>query len=65
MEKFKLTNETDIFLGRKLFRIQALFDFGSVKKGDLGGWVESEENLSHSGDAWVYRGAKICGNAKI
>lgn len=70
--KFKLTSETKDFLGIKLFRIEALVDFGSVKKGDKGGWVEREENLSQTnGDAWVhgdaqvYGGAWVYGNAQV
>lgn len=40
--------------GRPIYRIQALRDFSDVKKGDLGGFVESEENLSQMGDCWIY-----------
>lgn len=40
--------------GRPLYRIQALRDFSDVKKGDLGGYVESEANLSQMGDCWIY-----------
>lgn len=46
MKKYELTNETKIFNGVELHRIKALKDFGDVKKGDLGGWLEKEENLS-------------------
>ena len=35
-----------------LFRLQATISFKSIKKGDKGGWIEKETNLS--GDAWVY-----------
>ena len=28
-----------------------------VRKGDMGGWVESESNLDTSGAAWVYGAA--------
>lgn len=35
-----------------LRRIRALKSFGSVKSGDLGGYVQSEDNLSHSGRCW-------------
>ena len=41
-----------------LHRIKALRDFGDVKKGDLGGYVESEYNLSHEGNCWIYDDAK-------
>ena len=36
-----------------LTQIRALRDFGAVKAGDLGGWIESEKNLSQGGDCWV------------
>ena len=64
-KKYKLTNETIEFCGRKLHRIQALIDFSDVKVGDLGGWIEKENNLSQIGDAWVYENAKVYGNAWI
>ena len=44
-KKFELTSETIHFFGKTLFRIKALVDFGDVKSGDLGGFVEKEENL--------------------
>ena len=40
--------------GRTLYRIVALADFGNVTTGDQGGYIESEKNLSQSGNAWVY-----------
>ena len=63
--KFKLTSETKTWLGRTLFRIEALIDFGSVKTGDKGGFVETEKNLDHSGNAWVYGDAQVCGDARV
>lgn len=50
MKKYKLTDETTIALGVTLYRIVALIDFADVKKGDKGGFVKSEENLSQNGD---------------
>ena len=66
MKKFELTAEfvTNIF-GKKLFRIKALVAFGVVEKGELGGFIEKEDNLSHSGDAWVYGDAQVSGNAQV
>ena len=64
-KKFELTTDTKIAFGRKLFRIKALIDFGNVNKGELGGYVEKEENLSHEGNAWICDDACIAGNAKI
>ena len=62
-KKYKLTEETKEWCGRTLHRIEALKDFGDVKAGDKGGWIEKEENLSHQGDAWVYGDAQVSGNA--
>lgn len=50
---------------RKLFKIRALKDFGDVKKGDLGGYVETEYNLITTGDAWVSDDARVFGNARV
>ena len=52
MKKFELTSESTInIFGKKLFRIKALVEFGNVKEGELGGFIEKEENLSHEGNA--------------
>ena len=48
--KYKLTEETTIAYGRTLYRIEALKDFNDVKKGNKGGFIENENNLSQSGD---------------
>ena len=50
---------------RKAYRIVALKDFADVKKGDLGGYVEKEENLSHEGFAWVYDDGVVFDNARV
>lgn len=65
MRKYKLTDETIEVDGRTLHRIQALVDFSNVKTGELGGYVESEENLSQNGDAWVYGNAMVYDGAFI
>ena len=66
MKKFKLTSEFIVDIsGVKLFRIKALIEFGNVKAGDLGGYIEKEENLSHMGNAWVSGNARISGNAQV
>ena len=65
MKKFELTTNTKIWYGRKLFQIKALISFGNVKEGELGGYIEEEANLDHSGDAWVYGDAEVYGDAKV
>lgn len=66
MKKFELTTETKInIFGKKLFRIKALISFGPISAGEKGGWVEKEENLSQSGNAWVFGNAEVSGNAYV
>jgi hypothetical protein len=65
MKKYKLTDETMLFRGRTLHRIVALRDFNDVKKGDKGGWIEKEENLSQEGECWVFDNAQVYDNAQI
>jgi hypothetical protein len=62
-------------LGKKeangLHKITALKSFGDVEKGEQGGFIEKEENLSHEGnawvcgDAWVFGDARVFGNAQV
>ncbi|MFB2011636.1 hypothetical protein ACEVJK_12610 [Flintibacter sp. P01028] len=65
MKKYELTSETKVFLGKTLYRIKALVQFGNVNAGDLGGWIEKEENLSQSGNARVSGNAEVYGNAEV
>lgn len=48
-----------------LWRIEALRDFGDIKKGSIGGCVESEENLSHDGNCWIYNNARAVEHSKV
>ncbi|UTO28985.1 hypothetical protein [Bartonella harrusi] len=65
-KKYELTDEEIEFDGYvTLYRIRALKDFGDVKAGDLGGFIEDEDNLSHENDCWIYNDAKACFFAKI
>ena len=65
MKKYKLTEETKEYYGITLYRIEALKDFGTVKAGDKGGFIRSEDNLAHDGNAWVDGSARVCGNAWV
>ena len=69
-KKYELLKDDTIEIGEGhyaivLYRIKSLKDFGDVRAGDLGGYVESEDNLSHEGTAWVYDGARVCGDAEV
>ena len=64
-KKYELTNETIEYRGIVLHRIISLIDFNDIKKGDIGGFIEKEDNLSQYGYCWIYNDARICGNAKV
>ena len=64
-KKYELTDETMELEGHILHRIKALRDFNYVKAGDLGGWVESEDNLSQYEKCWLCDNAKVYGNAIV
>ena len=64
-KKYKLTDETINLNGVTLYRIEALKYFGEIKKGDKGGFIESENNLAHEGDAWVSDNAHVYGDACV
>ena len=65
MKKFKLTKNSKVVNGITLHQIQALNDFSNVKKGDLGGWIEKEKNLSQEDSAWVSENALVYGDARV
>lgn len=48
-----------------LHRIIAARSFGDVRRGQLGGWIEDEENLRHDGTAWVAGEAKVTDFARV
>ena len=64
-KKYELTEPSIEYFGRRLFRIRAIRDFGDVQKGELGGFVESEKNLSHEGNCWIYDNSIVCDNGKV
>lgn len=64
-KKYKLTDEYILQDGVKLFRIEAVKNFRNVKKGDKGGFVENESNLSHDGDCWIRGNARVYGNSMV
>lgn len=65
-KKFELLLNSKIeYKGKTLYRIKALRDFGYVFEGEVGGYVQSEDNLSHNGDCWVFDNAKVFNSARI
>lgn len=64
-KKYKLTDEIKVYNGKTLYRIEALKDFGFIKKGEVGGFVESGKNLWQEGNCWIYDDAMVLDNARV
>ena len=49
-----------------VYNIKALRDIGdNIKKGQIGGLVESEANLSQDGTCWIHENATVRGHASV
>lgn len=55
--------------GIKVYRIRALKDIENrhqnIKAGDLGGYVQSERNLSQNNNCWIFDDAIVFDNANV
>ena len=59
MKKYNLTSNTKVVEGHTLYQIK------HCETGELGGWIESEKNLSQEGNAWVFGNALVFDNAWV
>ena len=66
-KKYELVESGKIILRNViLYRIKALVDIPNiVKAGELGGYVESETNLSRDGDSWIANNASVYNDAHV
>ena len=67
-KKYEFIKEVTHNIGGRqvvLHQIRALKDFGYVKAGEVGGWIETEDNLSHKGNCWIYDASIVCDNATV
>jgi len=66
-KKYELSkDETIEHKGKTLYRIIALISVSfDIVRGDRGGFVESEDNLSQEGECWIYDDAKVFGKAAV
>lgn len=64
-----MTTQVKYKLGEReangLCRVIAVVAFADVSVGDVGGYVEDERNLAHTGDAWVYGDARVSGDTQV
>lgn len=67
MKKYEFTDETKVINGTVLRRIRAVRDIPEhgVRVGILGGFLQSERNLSQDCPAWVGGGACVLGSALV
>lgn len=68
-KKYELAMDegTCVMFGKKHYRIRALRDIPvhGIPAGRVGGFVESEKNLSQEGDCWVAHDALVTGDACV
>jgi hypothetical protein len=60
-----LKNDTKRIGDKTLYRVKYLKSFALIAKGELGGYIEKEANLSQVGDAQVSGDARVSGNALV
>lgn len=66
MKKYEILRDHVLIVEHKrLYRIRALKSFGNVSIGDLGGYIECQDNLSQKGRCWVSDNAIVYGNAIV
>ena len=63
--KYRLTKNFIIQNDKILYQIEALKNFSDVEAGELGGYIESEKNLSQEGDCWLYGNVRVFDNAVV
>lgn len=70
IKKYELLDDSYYLGTKKVYKIRALRSFMAypdicVKKGDIGGFVENEKNLSQEGICWIFEGSAVIENAGI
>lgn len=66
-KKYLLSDDFILYDNRKLYKIIADIDIPEIdiKKGDFGGYIENESNLSQEGKCWLFEGVKVFENAEV
>lgn len=71
MKKYKILYDSELIIHKHvLHRIEACCTFrtfqGSlVREGEVGGWIESNKNLSQSKFSWVFDEGKVYGDSQV
>jgi UDP-3-O-[3-hydroxymyristoyl] glucosamine N-acyltransferase len=64
-KKYVLTDNVKRVDGKFVRQIRAIRNFGNIRKGTLGGFINNEENLSHEGTCWVYEDGVVAEHARV
>lgn len=65
-KKYEILKDQSITLNdHTLYRIKLLKQISNMSPGALGGFIESEDNLSQEGDCWVAGNAAVYDNSKV
>lgn len=69
IKKYEITSSY-IYVGlHKLYRIRATRDIQNpykiIHKGELGGYIEKEDNLDPYDESWIESGVHLCENSKV
>lgn len=65
MAKYEFSGVTKERSGIILRQVRAIQDFGEIKAGDVGGFIQHEHNLSQSGLCWLDKDSICYGDSKI
>lgn len=72
MNKKYIITENSLFIketGKTLYQIQSLVNIISppfiISKGDFGGYIEHEGNLSQDGECWIFPGCTASDNSRV
>jgi len=63
--KYRFTGQTKSWRSAKSQKSVELSQIRRISDGAPGGWIESEENLSHGGDCWIGPNVMVSGGATI
>lgn len=71
MDKYELTNRSKVVVTpygeAMVYQIKALIDLPDigVKAGDLGGYIGTEECLTHANQCWVFAGSSVTRGSRV
>jgi len=64
-KKYEFTGETKLYNGVTLHQIRAVSTSAIYYEGAIGGWIQSEKNLSHDDTAWIHPDAHVYGKVVV